>query len=57
MMAYAENFCKLNEYKMITMHSRMSAVLFYEKLGFTKIGNEFKEVGIPHIKMYKQLLT
>ena len=37
-----------------SMHARMSAVGFYEKLGYTRIGKEFPEVGIPHIRMEKR---
>ncbi len=38
-----------------SMHARMSAAGFYEKLGYSKTGREFIEVGIPHIKMEKRL--
>ena len=37
-----------------SMHARMSAVGFYEKLGYSRIGEEFSEVGIPHIRMEKR---
>jgi predicted GNAT family N-acyltransferase len=42
-------------YVHVSMHARTSAVGFYEKLGYTKIGNEFFEVGIPHFRMEKRL--
>ena len=35
------------------MHARMSAVGFYEKLGYARVGQEFMEVGLPHVKMEK----
>jgi len=35
------------------MHARMNAVGFYEKLGYSRVGPEFVEVGLPHIKMEK----
>jgi predicted GNAT family N-acyltransferase len=35
------------------MHARMTAVGFYERLGYAKIGHQFMEVGIPHVKMEK----
>jgi predicted GNAT family N-acyltransferase len=37
------------------MHARKTAMGFYEKLGYEKIGDEFTEVTIPHYKMEKRL--
>jgi ribosomal protein S18 acetylase RimI-like enzyme len=37
------------------MHARMTAAGFYEKLGYERIGHEFVEVGIPHIRMEKYI--
>jgi predicted GNAT family N-acyltransferase len=37
------------------MHARKTAVVFYEKLGYTSTGNEFTEVSIPHFVMEKRL--
>jgi TatD DNase family protein len=37
------------------MHARMTAVGFYEKLGYVKSGKEIIEVGIPHVRMKKRL--
>lgn len=39
----------------ICLHARLTAVSFYEKLGYHKTGDVFTEVGIPHIAMYKNL--
>jgi len=39
----------------ISLNARMSAVGFYRKLGYTCIGKEFIEVGIPHVKMQKHI--
>lgn len=36
---------------MITLHSRETVVPFYEKLGFTVMGERFFEVGLPHRRM------
>ncbi len=36
-----------------SMHARLSAVKFYEKLGYATVSDEFSEVGIPHVKMEK----
>ncbi|OYV06044.1 MAG: hypothetical protein CFE26_08435 [Verrucomicrobiales bacterium VVV1] len=38
-----------------SMHARRSAVGFYEKLGYSTIGEEFTEVGLPHARMEKSL--
>lgn len=38
-----------------SMHARMSAVGFYVKLGYSTIGGEFTEVGLPHVRMEKSL--
>jgi ribosomal protein S18 acetylase RimI-like enzyme len=38
-----------------SMHARMTAVGFYEKLGYSKVGEEFSEVGIPHVRMEKRV--
>lgn len=38
-----------------SMHARMSAVGFYERLGYSKVGEEFTEVGLPHVRMEKCL--
>lgn len=43
-------------YRTIYFHARVPAVGFYEKLGYTTTGDEFSELGIPHIEMLKQLL-
>ncbi|MDE6141220.1 MAG: GNAT family N-acetyltransferase [Bacilli bacterium] len=41
--------------KKLTMHAQKHAVGFYEKLGFTTIGDEFIEEGVIHITMYLNL--
>ena len=39
----------------IELHARTSAVGFYEKKGYSVFGDEFLEVGIPHLKMRKSI--
>ena len=39
----------------LAMHARMTAVGFYTKLGYAKVGPEFTEVGIPHVTMEKYI--
>jgi predicted GNAT family N-acyltransferase len=37
------------------LNSRMTAIGFYERLGYTQTGPEFMEVGLPHVKMCKRV--
>jgi predicted GNAT family N-acyltransferase len=39
----------------ITLHARVTAIAFYEALGYSAVGPEFLEVGIPHRQMVKDL--
>lgn len=55
-MHFAENLAKDSRGKQIMMHARKTAIGFYEKLGYTAAGNEFSEVGIPHVQMSKNLI-
>lgn len=56
LMEYTERLFKHRDYKHIELNSRKSAVPFYEKIGYTVVGDEFTEVGIPHLKMTKSLV-
>jgi predicted GNAT family N-acyltransferase len=51
----SERFCAECGFKKIVLHARKEAVSFYRKLGYKTQGKQFKEVGIPHSKMYKNL--
>ena len=55
MVAYAELFSTNLHYTTMLLNARKTAVGFYEKLGYNKVGNEFLEINIPHFKMYKFL--
>ena len=55
LMQFAENISRDIGYKKIIMHARKTAVGFYEKLGYSAIGDEFLEVTIPHFSMEKAL--
>ena len=39
----------------IFLNARVPAVPFYEKLGYRSIGEAFRELGIPHLRMEKAL--
>lgn len=54
-MAFAENVARDAGYKKLTMHARDTALGFYEKLGYSIVGNRFEEVTIPHYVMEKDL--
>ena len=51
----AEYFAREQGSKKIVLHARYHAVPFYDKLGYSRMGGMFTEVGIPHIKMEKEL--
>jgi GNAT superfamily N-acetyltransferase len=52
----AENFCKKQKTTLIWFNARISAVGFYQKMGYEILGDEFeiKEVG-PHFLMHKKI--
>jgi N-acetylglutamate synthase-like GNAT family acetyltransferase len=49
----AEQFARERDYQKIILHSRNTAIPFYEKLGYSVIGDEYIEVTIPHHTMHK----
>ena len=55
-MHFAENLAKDAGGKEVMMHARKTAMGFYEKLGYAVVGDEFSEVGIPHVEMKKNLI-
>lgn len=55
LMQFAENIARDRGYKKITMHARKDASGFYEKMGYRRQGDEFKEITIPHYVMEKEL--
>lgn len=55
LMQFAENIARDRCYSKICMHARKTAMGFYEKLGYQKVGHEFTEVNLPHYKMEKEL--
>ena len=52
---FAENIAKGKHYSIMRMHARKTATGFYEKNGYTVIGEEFIEAGIPHFEMMKNI--
>lgn len=39
----------------VYLHAQVHASSFYEKCGFNKVGQEFTEADIPHVKMTKKI--
>lgn len=52
---FAETFAREHRYRQITMHARVTAIGFYEKLGYLVEGEPYIEVTIPHVTMGKDI--
>lgn len=50
---FAEQLAQGKNFKKIEMIARISALGFYEKLGYKTIGEEFEEVTVRSINMVK----
>jgi predicted GNAT family N-acyltransferase len=55
LMIFSENIARDQGYKKLIMHARKTALGFYQKLGYSVVGEEFEEVTIPHYVMEKNL--
>lgn len=55
LVAFAEQFAAELAYCEIILHSRESALNFYEHLGYEKVGERYFEVTIPHFTMRKTI--
>jgi ribosomal protein S18 acetylase RimI-like enzyme len=52
---FAEELARELGFKRIVLHAREEAVPFYEKLGYSRFGEPFEEVTLPHRQMRKRL--
>ncbi|MGC9150567.1 MAG: GNAT family N-acetyltransferase [Microbacter sp.] len=52
---FAEKIARQKGYNVMKLHARKSAVSFYSKLGYETVGDEFKEINLPHFVMQKRL--
>lgn len=52
---YAEEVAMENNYHIVYLHARKTALYFYKKQGYTIEDDEFIEVGLPHFGMMKLL--
>lgn len=55
LMEYAEEVSRKRGYKTAILHARYYVIKFYQKLGYKDIGDEFIEIGIPHLLMIKNI--
>ena len=55
MVKYSEDFATRFGFQEMVIHARENAVPFYEMLSYSKIGDYFTEVTIPHRGMVKAL--
>jgi ribosomal protein S18 acetylase RimI-like enzyme len=51
----SEKAARKLDFKRITLHARESAIAFYEKLDYLRVGDRFLEIDIPHWIMEKEL--
>jgi predicted N-acetyltransferase YhbS len=42
-------------FRSVHLHARAQVVPFYERLGYTVVGDPFEEVGVPHRHMRRAL--
>jgi GNAT superfamily N-acetyltransferase len=52
---HAEAVARERGFRLMEMHARVSARGFYEKLGYSAVGEQFVEATVPAIKMSKTL--
>ncbi len=52
---FFEDTARARGFARIALHARQSAVPFYEHLGYHTFGPIFEEVGLPHLRMEKNL--
>ena len=55
LVAYGENLACHTGYSHIILHARQTAIPFYEKLQYVRVGDLYSEVGILHQTMVKKL--
>ncbi|TAL41929.1 MAG: GNAT family N-acetyltransferase [Chitinophagaceae bacterium] len=55
LMQFAENLARDHGYKILSMHARINAIGFYEKMGYKVTSDAFIEVTMPHYVMEKEL--
>ncbi|MFZ1703269.1 MAG: GNAT family N-acetyltransferase [Saprospiraceae bacterium] len=56
LVTYSEHFARSKGFKIMELSARLKAVPFYQKLGYSKMGKLFQEVGIDHYYMHKKIV-
>ena len=56
LLTIAEQIAKNEDYKIIVLDARLSAKKFYEKHNYTQIGEQYRLIGLPHVKMMKIII-
>ncbi len=54
---YVENIARDRGCIKIMMHARLTAIGFYERMGYTVVGKPFEEIGLQHRYMEKTINT
>jgi len=57
MVRFSEELCRAMGKAKMELNARIGAVEFYKSLDYRTIGEEFIEVGIPHYRMEKLLIS
>lgn len=55
MVENSESWSRKHGFEVMELHARLTAVPFYERMGYTKKGNIFQEVGLDHYYMSKNM--
>lgn len=55
LMHFTENLAAVSGATWVTLHARLVVMDFYLRLGYAPVGEEFVEVGLPHVEMQKRL--
>lgn len=55
MMGKLEELARLKGLRGVTLGAQLTAQAFYERLGYTALGDEFMDGGMPHIKCEKKV--
>lgn len=55
MVEFAEQLASQKGFQKMVLNARREAVPFYLRLGYEVNGDEFHEVGIPHVRMTKRI--
>jgi len=55
MLLFLNEIWKDRQVQQVIIHAQLEVVSFYRLCGFDKVGTPFREAGIKHIKMRKQL--